>query len=139
MARLTDDCFAFSGSLLSIEQAQQLMKERVPPVNGSETVTLIDALGRVSAEDVKSPLALPSFENAAVDGYAVRHGDIGASGDTKFRIVERVFAGDRPLKALKAGEATRIFTGAPMPKGADTIYMQEDCRVENGALIVPPG
>lgn len=139
MAQLSDDCFAFNGPLLSIEQAAALMEEYVPAVEENETVALKDALNRVAAHDVKSPLALPSFENAAVDGYAVRHGDIGASGDTTFRVVERVFAGEKAVRALAPGEAARIFTGAPMPPGADTVYMQEDCRVEGGNVVVPPG
>jgi molybdopterin molybdotransferase len=139
MAQLSDDCFAFNGPLLPIEDAAKLMAAQVPPVKETEVVRLKEALGRVAAEDVKSPIALPSFDNSAVDGYAVRHGDIGASGDTKFRIVEEIFAGEQPAKALAAGEAARIFTGAPMPAGADTVYMQEDCRVEGGYVVVPPG
>lgn len=139
MAQLSDDCFAFNGPLLPIEQAAKLMAEQIPPVEETETVALKHALGRVAAADVKSPLALPSFENAAVDGYAVRHGDIGASGDTTFKIVERVFAGEKAARALVPGDAARIFTGAPMPAGADTVYMQEDCRVEGDTVIVPPG
>lgn len=139
MAQLSDDCFAFNGPLLPIEEAAKMMEAQVPPVVETETVKLKDALGRIAAEDIKSPIALPSFENSAVDGYAVRHGDIGASGETKFRIVERVFAGERPAQALAAGEAARIFTGAPMPKGADTVYMQEDTRVDGNFVTVPPG
>ena len=139
MAQLSDDCFAFDGPLLPIEDAAKMMEAQVPPVAETEMVKLKDALGRVAVEDIKSPIALPSFENSAVDGYAVRHGDIGASGETKFRIVERVFAGERPAQALAAGEAARIFTGAPMPKGADTVYMQEDTRVDGNFVTVPPG
>jgi len=139
MAQLSDDCFAFNGPLMPIEDAAKLMAAQVPPVAETETVSLKDAYGRVAAEDVKAPIALPSFDNSAVDGYAVRHGDIGASGDTQFRIVGRVFAGEEPERALAAGEAARIFTGAPMPAGADTVYMQEDCRVEGDYVIVPPG
>jgi molybdopterin molybdotransferase len=139
MAQLSDDCFAFNGSLLSIEEAARLMAEQVLSVSESESVNLRDSLGRVAATDIKSPIALPHFENSAVDGYAVRHSDLGASGDTKFRIVERVFAGERAARALAPGEAARIFTGAPMPAGADTVYMQEDCRLESGALIIPAG
>ncbi len=139
MAQLSDDCFAFDGPLMPIEEAHRRMAAQVPPVGETETVRLHDAFGRVAAEAIKAPIALPSFENAAVDGYAVRHGDIGASGDTQFRIVERVFAGEEPARALANGEAARIFTGAPMPAGADTVYMQEDCREESGFVIVPPG
>ncbi len=139
MAQLSDDCFAFNGPLLSIEEAARLMAEQVPSVSETESVKLSKAYGRIVAEDVKAPIALPSFENSAVDGYAVRHYDIGASSDTKFKIVERVFAGERAARALASGEAARIFTGAPMPAGADTVYMQEDCRIEQGAVIVPAG
>jgi molybdopterin molybdotransferase len=139
MAQLSDDCFAFNGPLLPIEDAAKLMAAQVPPVKETEIVKLKDALGRVAAEDVKAPISLPSFDNSAVDGYAVRHGDIGASGDTKFKIVEEVFAGEKPLRALAAGEAARIFTGAPMPAGADTVYMQEDCKLDGNFVIVPPG
>jgi molybdopterin molybdotransferase len=139
MAQLSDDCFAFNGPLLSIEEAGRLMAEQVPEVIETEIVKLAQAFGRVAAEDIKAPIALPSFENSAVDGYAVRHGDVGASGETKFKIVERIFAGERAARALAPGEAARIFTGAPMPPGADTIYMQEDCRVEGNDVIVPAG
>jgi molybdopterin molybdotransferase len=139
MAQLTDDCFAFNGPLMPIEEAHRRMAAQIPPVSETESVPLAEAYGRVAARDIKAPIALPSFENSAVDGYAVRHGDIGASGDTQFRIVERVFAGEAPSRALANGEAARIFTGAPMPAGADTVYMQEDCREEGGFVIVPPG
>jgi molybdopterin molybdotransferase len=135
MAQLTDDCFAFNGPLMPIEEAHRRMAAQIPPVDETENVPLAEAFGRVVARDIRAPIALPSFDNSAVDGYAVRHGDIGASGDTKFRIVERVFAGEEPVRALANGEAARIFTGAPMPAGADTVYMQEDCRQER----VPPG
>ena len=139
MAQLSDDCFAFNGPLLPIEDAAKLMAAQVPPVKETEIVKLKDALGRVATEDVKARIALPSFDNSAVDGYAVRHGDIAPSGDTQFRIVEEIFAGEKPSKALAAGEAARIFTGAPMPAGADTVYMQEDCKVEGNFVTVPPG
>jgi len=139
MAQLSDDCFAFNGPLLSIEEAARLMAKQVPEVSETELVQLTHAFGRVSADAIKAPITLPPFENSAVDGYAVRHGDVGASADTTFKIVEQVFAGERPSRALAPGEAARIFTGAPMPAGADTVYMQEDCRVEGNAVIVPAG
>jgi molybdopterin molybdotransferase len=139
MAQLSDDCFAHDRALLPVEEAARLMAAQVPPITETEIVALAAAVGRVAAEDIAAPMALPSFENSAVDGFAVRHGDIGASSETRFKIVERVFAGTKPARALAAGEAARIFTGAPMPAGADTVYMQEDCRIENDAVIVPAG
>src|SRR5262249_27629195 len=104
-----------------------------------EEVALRDALGRVLARDVAAPLDLPPFDNSAVDGFAVRHRDVAPSGETRLAIVDRVQAGAAAARPLHAGEAIRIFTGAPMPAGADTVFMQEDVRVEEGAVVVPDG
>jgi molybdopterin molybdotransferase len=139
MAQLTDDCFAFSGPLLPITVAERLIRERVSPVREVETVPLGAALGRVIAQDVVAPLSLPPFDNSAVDGYAVRHDDLDPHRETRLAVAERVMAGHAAAHALKAGAAVRIFTGAPMPTGADTVFMQEDCRVEDGVVIVPAG
>ena len=78
MAQLTDDCFAFGGPLLAIDEVERLIGERVTPVAETETVALKDARGRVLAADVIAPIDLPPFDNSAVDGYAVRHADLGA-------------------------------------------------------------
>jgi molybdopterin molybdotransferase len=139
MAQLTDDCFAFDGPLLPVADAERLIAERVTPVSGHETVPLRDALGRVLVEDVIAPLNVPPFDNSAVDGYAVRAEDLKSGGEMRMQIVDRVAAGHDAIHALGAGEAIRIFTGAPMPDGGDTVFMQEDCRVEGAAVIVPPG
>jgi molybdopterin molybdotransferase len=139
MAQLSDDCFAFGGSLLGIDAAREMIFERVQPVGGIERVPLRRALGRTLAEDVTAPIAVPGFDNSAVDGYAVRHADLGGKGETRLAVAERVTAGRAAAHALRPGEAVRIFTGAPMPAGADTVFMQEDCRVEGDVVIVPAG
>jgi molybdopterin molybdotransferase len=139
MAQLSDDCFAFNGPLLPVAEAERLIAERVAPVDGVETVPLREAAGRVLAEDIVAPLSVPPFDNSAVDGYAVRADDLDPQRDTRLAIVDRVAAGHAAVHALAAGQAIRIFTGAPMPAGADTVFMQEDCRVEGSAVIVPPG
>ncbi|HEY2531863.1 MAG TPA: gephyrin-like molybdotransferase Glp [Xanthobacteraceae bacterium] len=139
MAQLSDDCFAFSGPLLPVADAERLIAQRVVPVDGLETVALREAAGRVLAEDMIAPVNVPPFDNSAVDGYAVRAGDLDGMRETRLAIVDRVAAGHAATHALGAGEAIRIFTGAPMPDGADTVFMQEDCRVEGAAVIVPPG
>jgi molybdopterin molybdotransferase len=139
MAQLSDDCFAFNGPLLPVADAERLIIERVAPVGECETVTLREALGRVLAEDVIAPVNVPPFDNSAVDGYAVRAANLDANGETRLTIVDRVAAGHDATHPLQAGEAIRIFTGAPMPAGADTVFMQEDCRVDGGAVVVPPG
>jgi molybdopterin molybdotransferase len=138
MAQLSDDCFAFGGKLLAVEAAAQMIAARVPPLPQTEQVTLRAALGRVLAEDLRAPVALPPFFNAAVDGYAFRHADLAAEGETRLPVAGRLQAGARG-GALAPGTAIRIFTGAPMPDGADTVMMQEDAREEAGAVILPPG
>jgi molybdopterin molybdotransferase len=139
MAQLTDDCFAFSGPLLPIAEMERLIAERVRPVTETERVALTAACGRVLAANVVAPLDLPPFDNSAVDGYAVRHCDLGAKSETRLAIAGRLTAGRAAAQPIGAGEAIRIFTGAPMPAGADTIFMQEDVRAEASAVIVPAG
>jgi len=139
MAQLTDDCFAFNGPLLPVAEAERLIGARVDPVSGRAKVPLREALGRVVAADIVAPVDLPPFDNSAVDGYAVRGEDIDAARERRFTIVDRVAAGHAATHAVKAGEAVRIFTGAPMPAGADTVFMQEDCRIDGAHVIVPPG
>lgn len=121
MAQLTDDCFAFSGPLLPIAEAERLIAERVTPVAEREDVALRDAAQRVLAADIVAPLNLPPFDNSAVDGYAVRHADLSA-GDTRLAVVDRLTAGRAATRAVANGESIRIFTGAPMPQGADTVF-----------------
>ena len=138
MAQLTDDCFAFGGPLLAVDDVERLIAERVTPVVETEEVALAEAGGRVLADDVIAPIDLPPFDNSAVDGFAVRHMDVG-TGETKLAVTDRLTAGRAAAREIGAGEAIRIFTGAPMPAGADTVFMQEDVRIEDAAVIVPPG
>lgn len=139
MAQLTDDCFAFSGPLLRLDDMERLIGERVTPVAEIERVPLHGARGRVVADDVKAPVNLPPFDNSAVDGYAVRHADLRPDGDTTLLVAGRLTAGAKESLSLRPGEAIRIFTGAAMPKGADTVFMQEDVTVEGGRVTVPKG
>jgi molybdopterin molybdotransferase len=139
MAQLTDDCFAFNGPLLPVADAEQLIGARVNPVSGREKVPLREALGRVLAADIVAAVNLPPFDNSAVDGYAVRAEDIDGARERRLTIVDRVAAGHAATRAVKSGEAVRIFTGAPMPIDADAVFMQEDCRVDGADVIVPPG
>jgi molybdopterin molybdotransferase len=138
MAQLSDHCFAFGGALLSVEAAEALIRERVAPLGGSEMVPLAAALGRVLAAPLRAVTPLPPFFNSAVDGYAFRHADLAAAGETRLALAGRVAAG-QAAAALAPGTAARVFTGAPMPAGADTVMMQEDARTEGGALCLPPG
>lgn len=139
MAQLTDDCFAFSGPLLPVADMERLIEQRVEPVAETEEVALKAAHGRVVARNVTAPLDLPPFDNSAVDGYAVRHGDLDAKAETRLTIAGRLFAGGAATPPVGPGQAVRIFTGAPMPAGADTVFMQEDTREEGDAVVVPAG
>jgi molybdopterin molybdotransferase len=134
MAQLSDDCFAFGGELLGVDAARALIEDRVAPLGGMETVPLLAALGRVLAAPLRARTPLPPFRNAAVDGYAFAH----AEGALRLRIAGRVAAGGEAA-ALAPGDAVRVFTGAPMPDGADTVLMQEDARLDGDALLVPAG
>lgn len=139
MAQLSDDCFAFGGALLSVEDAAALIEARVPAPAGRDMVPLTEARGRVLAEDVLAPHPLPPFFNSAVDGYAFRHADLAPGGETRLRLAGRLAAGQAAGEAMAPGTACRILTGAPMPPGADTVMMQEDARLEGDALLLPPG
>lgn len=138
MAQLSDDCFAFGGPLMSVEDAARLMAGRITPLSASEDIPLALADGRVLARDVVSPVNLPPFDNAAVDGYAVRHADLARAGETRLPVTGRVPAGVAG-PALAASVAIRIFTGAPMPPGADTVFMQEDVTVAGDGVVLPAG
>src|SRR5437868_13588193 len=126
MAQLSDDCFAFGGPLMSVDDAVAIIGARVTPVQELETVDLNNADGRVLAADLAAPLPLPPFTNSAVDGYAVRSSDLPQSGERVMPVRGRVQAGSAAAAPLAAGQAMRIFTGAPMPAGSDTVFMQED-------------
>ena len=139
MAQLSDDCFAFGGPLLPVDDVERLFAERIAPVGETDRVNLHGAAGRVLAADLVATVDLPPFDNSAVDGFAVRHGDLAGGGETRLAVIDRVAAGHAAAQPVGPGQAVRIFTGAPMPAGADTVFMQEDVRVENGAVIVPPG
>jgi molybdopterin molybdotransferase len=139
MAQLTDDCFAFSGPLLPLADMERLIGERIEPVGEIERVPLHGARERVVAADVIAPVDLPPFDNSAVDGYAVRHADLASEGETRLVIGGRLTAGAPADNELKPCQAIRIFTGAAMPKGADTVFMQEDVRLEGDRVIVPAG
>ena len=139
MAQLTDDCFAFGGPMLSVDEAVGIIASRVKAVDQTEAVSLIEADGRILARDIAAPLPLPPFTNSAVDGYAVLSGELPKGEERAFPLKGRVRAG-ASAEAARPGHAVRIFTGAPMPEGADTVFMQEDVRIDDaGRVVLPAG
>ncbi len=140
MAQLSDDCFAFGGPMMSVDEAVGLIAARVTRVEELETVALNAADGRILARDIAAPLPLPPFTNSAVDGYAVRSLDLPKAAEAAFAVAGRIQAGASASEAIQPGHAVRIFTGAPMPEGADTVFMQEDVRLDGeGRVVLPAG
>lgn len=118
---------AKTGGMLSVDEALEVLLVGAQPVTETEEVSTLHATGRVLAADQRSGLDVPPLDNSAMDGYAVRVED--CKGGASLRIAQRIAAGDvgRPLEP---GTAARIFTGAPVPPGADAVVMQEFCTVE---------
>src|SRR6266853_5448025 len=103
MAQLSDDCFAFGGPMMSVDEAVGIIAARVNPVREGETVALAKADGRILARDISAPLPLPPFTNSAVDGYAVRASDLPPGKEATFPVGERVQAGASALVPVRAG------------------------------------
>lgn len=139
MAQLSRDSFMIGGKLMSVDESVALIADRIAPVAEEETVALARADGRILAKPVIAPIDLPPFDNSAVDGYAVRHASLAAGQESVLALEGRIAAGSATISPLKPGTAARIFTGAPMPHGADTVYMQEDVRLEAGRVVLPAG
>ncbi|QID17658.1 molybdopterin molybdotransferase MoeA [Nitrogeniibacter mangrovi] len=121
-------------SLLSFTEARDTLLARARPVTGTELVGTLTAAGRVLAEPVRSGLNVPPMDNSSMDGYAVRCADVTATG-TRLRVAQRIPAGSVG-HALEPGTAARIFTGAPVPEGADAIVMQELTERDGDDVII---
>lgn len=120
--------------LLSVDEALEVLLAGARPVAEVEEVPALEATGRVLARAQSSTMDVPPMDNSAMDGYAVRTADVGAP-DTKLRVAQRIMAGSVG-RALEPGTAARIFTGAPIPPGADAIVMQEFCAADGDAVVV---
>jgi molybdopterin molybdotransferase len=112
-------------STLSFDEALELLLARARKVKGTDRVPLVEATGRILAEPVLSTVDVPPLDNSGMDGYAVRCADVQAAG-TSLRVAQRIPAGSVG-HTLEPGTAARIFTGAPIPPGADAVVMQEYC------------
>jgi molybdopterin molybdotransferase len=116
--------------MLTAQQALDHLLSHAKPVNEIEMLAMQAALGRVLAENVNSLVDVPPLDNTSMDGYAVRTADTQTAGST-LKIAQRIPAGSMGTE-LEPGTAARIFTGAPVPPGADAVVMQEDCAIPEG-------
>jgi molybdopterin molybdotransferase len=121
--------FRSGAAELRVAQAVALLGERLPVVARPETTPLRDAAGRVLSQDIITPLPVPAFDHAAVDGYAMQAGQLHETGG-RVPIAGRVTAGE-PAPELAPGTAMRVFTGALLPAGADTVVMQEHVTIDS--------
>jgi len=120
--------------MISVKQAQSRILKHLNRL-GTEPIKLSTALNRVLASDVKSPVSHPLFDQSAVDGYAIRFKDLNA-GKSIFGIIGESKTGEYNNFKIKPKECVRIFTGALVPGGFDTVVMQEDVKVKNSSIII---
>lgn len=122
-------------ALLSVDEALDFLLGQAQPIEAVEEVSTLEALGRVLAAAQVSNISVPPLDNSAMDGYAVRAVDLHAQGDTRLPVTQRIPAGSVG-HALAAQSAARIFTGAPIPPGADAVVMQEDTTQAGDSVII---
>lgn len=127
-------------SRITVEQALELLRAAAAGRGrATEQVPTRRADGRVLAADVVAPIALPAFDNSAMDGFAVRHADLSAAGPATLELAGEQFAGPDLGLSVGPGQCVRITTGAPLPSGADTIVIREDAVEQDGRVQVPAG
>ena len=124
---------------MPVAKAREFIARFLTPVSAIERLHIRAALGRVLAEDVMSPLDVPSHDNSAMDGYALRFADLKPAGDTRLKIAGTAFAGVPFAGTATAGECVRIMTGAVMPHGLDTIVMQEHAMAGGDHVTIGGG
>jgi len=132
-----NDCKPLSGAkrTLTKQEAIDFLASRVEPIADTETLATEAALGRVLAAPVVSAIQVPGWDNSAMDGYAIRHADL-AEHDGRLPVAQRIPAGTAGAP-LAPGTAARIFTGAPVPDGTDTVVVQEVCERDGDHVIIP--
>lgn len=133
-----ESCGSPQDALLGFDQALGFLLEQARPLDESEMVDTQDALGRVLAAPLHSPIDVPGWDNSAMDGYAVHARDIAGAGASVLPVTQRIAAGQQGW-ALPGGEAARIFTGAPLPPGADAVVIQERCSVVADTVHIEGG
>lgn len=127
-------CGGHHAKAMSLESALEAILGSIRPIEATEEASPMEGLGRVLAEDIRSPFDVPGHTNSAMDGYAFRHGDCPSSGKISLRLAGESFAGHPFSGRLQPGECIRIMTGAVVPDTADTVVMQEDVVEADGRV-----
>tara|TARA_R110002072_G_scaffold517_37_gene3299 strand:- start:10294 stop:11568 length:1275 start_codon:yes stop_codon:yes gene_type:complete len=145
MTQLSDCCFSPDQQLMELSRALEIMAERVTRVTDDEALPLTACLGRILSQDLLAKLDVPQYDNSAVDGYAVFFADLKDDEPTRLPLRGRASAGHPLKQAALPGATVRIFTGAALPAGPDTVFMQEDASLETDPqsgetfVVFPPG
>jgi molybdopterin molybdotransferase len=142
MSTLTELISCTSGydpEALPVAKANEVIRGFVRPIRETETVAVRDALERVLAGDIVSPIDVPSHDNSAMDGYAVRNDDLGVHLPVTLVEVGTAYAGREFAGEVRRGECVRVMTGAVMPRNTDTVVIQEMATVEGDRVTIPPG
>jgi len=129
----------YDPNAMAVDRARALIRQFLAPVTATERAHIRAALGRILAQEVVSPIAVPAHDNSAMDGWAVRFADLRADGDTQLKRVGESFAGKPHAGPVGPGETVRIFTGGIMPAGTDSVVMQERATEIDGGVRVPAG
>jgi molybdopterin molybdotransferase len=129
--------------MISVQEAEIIISQLVEPLRETETISLDESTGRILAQSINSPLDFPYWDNSAMDGYGVRFEDVSQSSSENpitLDIIIEIPAGLKSKISIKSGQACRIFTGAMLPDGVDTIIMQENTRRqgEKVSILSPP-
>jgi molybdopterin molybdotransferase len=124
---------------LPVDAARAAIRSVIAPVTANERVAVRASLGRVLGEDIVSTVNVPAHDNSAMDGWAVRAGDLKPDGETTLREAGVAYAGRKFDGDVRAGECVRVMTGAVMPPGTDTVVIQEVVRAEGDRIVVPAG
>lgn len=134
---MIDSCSLEKSPLLTVDAALHRIRAAIQPVTETETVTLKNALGRVLAESVYAPIAMPQERNSAMDGYAFASADVVNEQAFTLELVGISLAGKPFLGQLQSGQCIRIFTGAVLPEQADSVIMQEHIRLDGQTVYFP--
>jgi molybdopterin molybdotransferase len=124
---------------LPVAKANEVIRGFIQPITETETLPVREALGRVLAEDLVSPIDVPAHDNSAMDGYAVRSDDLGVHLPITFDEIGTAYAGKAFAGDVGRGECVRVMTGAVMPRYTDTVIVQEMATVEGSRVTIPPG